>query len=376
MIYVVRERLTKLIKVGWARTEKGVAGRLRTYRTHSPGDVDVVLVREGGRAQEADAHARLIPWHFRGEWFACSAHVAAAIVSAADLGERWVSPEAAGEIVGAHYKRVLDRATEAGATVVLERECDRFHYISAEWAHANVGLRRVVVRGTAQHHAKLNDEAVAEMRRRYAAGETRKALAREFGVTDATAENALKGKNWSHVPGAVAMRKGSVPMYGDANPRRSSPEKYAHLLGTGHPRARFTVEQIADVRRRHAAGETQASIARGHGVSLSTIHLIVKGRNWKTTETAPEAPTADDAARAAASNGYHARGDAHHSRRMPERVARGARNGSSKLTEESVAKIKARLRGGDRVADVARDFGVTPGAISMIKFERNWKHVA
>jgi len=54
---------------------------------------------------------------------------------------------------------------------------------------------------------------------------------------------------------------------------------------------------------------------------------------------------------------------------------RGSRNGNAKLTEASVAAIKARLLAGEPSKRVAADFGVTNGCIWFIAKGRNWAHV-
>lgn len=51
--------------------------------------------------------------------------------------------------------------------------------------------------------ARLTEEIVLECRRRYAAGEAGAALAREFGVTQPVMSRAISGKTWAHVPGPI-----------------------------------------------------------------------------------------------------------------------------------------------------------------------------
>jgi hypothetical protein len=54
------------------------------------------------------------------------------------------------------------------------------------------------------------------------------------------------------------------------------------------------------------------------------------------------------------------------------RSARGARNGRSLLTEEQVREIKKDDR---RLVDVAKDYGVSPSTISLIRRGKNWAHI-
>lgn len=54
------------------------------------------------------------------------------------------------------------------------------------------------------------------------------------------------------------------------------------------------------------------------------------------------------------------------------RSARGSANGRSLLTEEQVRQIKKDDR---RLVDVAKDYGVSVSAISLIRRGKNWAHV-
>ena len=58
-----------------------------------------------------------------------------------------------------------------------------------------------------------------------------------------------------------------------------------------------------------------------------------------------------------------------------KRVNQGSANGSAKLTESSVLDIKRRLLAGEKQADIASDFAVSPGSISNIQQGKTWKHL-
>lgn len=53
----------------------------------------------------------------------------------------------------------------------------------------------------------------------------------------------------------------------------------------------------------------------------------------------------------------------------------GSRNGASKLTEEIVAEIKARLRGGVLQNALAREYGVGNSTLNRIAKGTHWRHV-
>ena len=66
-------------------------------------------------------------------------------------------------------------------------------------------------------------------------------------------------------------------------------------------------------------------------------------------------------------------GDDHHSRRMPERLARGEGHGCAKLTDATVIRIRADRRS-QRV--IAAEIGVTQSLISLVKSRKIWAHVS
>ncbi len=65
--------------------------------------------------------------------------------------------------------------------------------------------------------------------------------------------------------------------------------------------------------------------------------------------------------------GRHAKGDAVSNR--------GSKHGMSKISEETVAKIKERLKSGDAHWRIAEEFGVCKSTVHHINTGRQWKHV-
>jgi hypothetical protein len=79
-----------------------------------------------------------------------------------------------------------------------------------------------------------------------------------------------------------------------------------------------------------------------------------------------------------AERGRASQGDEHWTRVEPQKVVRGSRVGTSKLTEEQVAEIRRRLAEDGRrgvSARLAEEFGVTRQLIWQIKVGKWWKHV-
>jgi len=119
-------------------------------------------------------------------------------------------------------------------------------------------------RGERQWQSKLTAEIVTECRRRYAVGETQRALAAEFGVTGPTMSNAVTGETWTWLPDAVRTDMSRVGK-----------------RGSDHHAAKLMWDQVDAIRRRAAAGETQRSLAAEFGVSQPVVSKIVRGETWR-----------------------------------------------------------------------------------------------
>ncbi len=59
--------------------------------------------------------------------------------------------------------------------------------------------------------------------------------------------------------------------------------KHFVAYGENNPHAKFTAEQIAELRRLRPAGvKAKQEIANRHGVALGTIYAILSGNGWRT----------------------------------------------------------------------------------------------
>jgi hypothetical protein len=79
------------------------------------------------------------------------------------------------------------------------------------------------------------------------------------------ANNRLDNLRW----GTPADNGGDMVRHG--NSRR----------GERSPQARLTTEEVRRIKQRHSAGESQSALAREHELSVTAIHYIVHGRNWR-----------------------------------------------------------------------------------------------
>lgn len=53
------------------------------------------------------------------------------------------------------------------------------------------------------------------------------------------------------------------------------------VLNGKHGNTKLTVDNVREIRRRYAAGESQAAVAADYGVKPITVQAVVKRRNWK-----------------------------------------------------------------------------------------------
>jgi transcriptional regulator with XRE-family HTH domain len=105
------------------------------------------------------------------------------------------------------------------------------------------------VKGEDAATSKLTEAMVRAMRRRNAAGEGYRELARDYGVNHNTVKRICLGEAWAHVPLEGAPRE----------------------MPAG--RTRLTSEQRNLVRSRNAAGEKYADLAREFGMHPNSIRL-------------------------------------------------------------------------------------------------------
>ena len=211
---------------------------------------------------------------------------------------------------------------------------------------------------------------------------------------------------------------------GQANKGRSlSPSTRAkparHSRGEGNPKAKVTETQVAQIKGLLAAGARCKDVGPVFGISANTVSRIKNGESWPQVAAAPVSaereyllalparPPASPEHRANISAALKGKPkSAEHranlwaSRRVtPEFAERMTRNGATGkgrpksaetrakmsaaqaaglpvLTDAIVREIKRLLADGEiRGAEIARRFGITPGAVSSIKHGRNWAHV-
>lgn len=67
---------------------------------------------------------------------------------------------------------------------------------------------------------------------------------------------------------------------GDNSPRRLYPERYENVRGARHYAAKFSEEQVLQIRADHAQGMTIPALAEREGVTKQCIRAIVTRQSW------------------------------------------------------------------------------------------------
>jgi HNH endonuclease len=121
--------------------------------------------------------------------------------------------------------------------------------------------------------------------------------------------------------------------------------RHRSLRGESNRSAKLTDQKVIEIYARVAAGESGAKLAREFEVNPSIICDITQGKTWRHLNLKP----------------------------LPNR-SRGESHRSAKLTAENVREIRARHSVGESCVQIARDFGVSRSAVSLIVRGKNWKH--
>jgi len=109
-------------------------------------------------------------------------------------------------------------------------------------------------RGESSYMAKLTEALVVEARRLYADERwTVAAIALHLGMSQSATTNAVMGRTWAHVPGAVPMR---------------SP-------------CRLTESKVREIRRLALLGASRLELSRQFGVHPGTVGRVIRGRAWR-----------------------------------------------------------------------------------------------
>jgi predicted XRE-type DNA-binding protein len=117
----------------------------------------------------------------------------------------------------------------------------------------------------------LTEDMVRDIRQLAQDGFLQREIASHYGLSQTTISNAVSGRQWAHVEGALQDQGAKRIRRGSANPRASIDEATALLI-----------------LREGAAGTKQARIAERLGISKAVVNNVLIGNAW--THVAPEIP--------------------------------------------------------------------------------------
>jgi hypothetical protein len=131
----------------------------------------------------------------------------------------------------------------------------------------DLGLQQ---RGAGHGRAKLTDDKVREIRRRYQGqwGEQTK-LAKEFGVSQMLIAKIVRGEIWTHLDP-------------DYKPKVCLAEHLAQ--GKNHGAAKLTPRSVRAMRRAFTDGVSIENIAKRFSVARQIARDVVYGKTWKSVQ--------------------------------------------------------------------------------------------
>lgn len=112
--------------------------------------------------------------------------------------------------------------------------------------------------------------------------------------------------------------------------------------------AKLTEAAVMEMRRRYAAGETQATLATEYGLAQNSLSQVITGARWAWL---PGAVPIDKAR-------HGKQGEAHH---------------AAKLTHEIVMVCRERYTAGEKQRDLACEFGVTQATMQKALTGVTWR---
>jgi hypothetical protein len=184
--------------------------------------------------------------------------------------------------------------------------------------------------GSAHPRSILTERMVEEMRRRFRAGDPTESIARDAGVTIQTALDAIRGRKWGHVPGAVL----------------------AHEVQPCGRRPPLSCAQVVEIQKAFLAGSSVKDLANRYGVYYTTVLPIVR-------ECRAERRKIRDAGRRPPGHG----------------VAVGVRCATAKLDDAKVVEMREQARAGVPSKELARRFDVDDATARAAIYGKTWRHV-
>lgn len=143
-----------------------------------------------------------------------------------------------------------------------------------EWQQKRVNgeivIKIVRATGSSHHNSKLNEEKVAQIKKRLIERVTYDKISEEFNISRGAIGGISRNDNWSHV---------KVEGWDEYQEDKKS-GKIKSNKGSKNGMATRTVEEIKSIKRFLVSGMLQKDIAKKFNMSPSSVGSIAQGRNW------------------------------------------------------------------------------------------------
>lgn len=207
-------------------------------------------------------------------------------------------------------------------------------------------------------HVTLTEAQVLEIRSEKYADWSLKDIAALFGVSGTNIGSILGRESWRHLdnsadaPSRIRRHRGERRTLPKRKPRPAPKVKVrkGKTRGTAHFKAKFTDEQVLEIRSGKFSDLTQEEIGRHFGVTQATIRFILNRKTWKHLGGSDKSP-------------------------VQIGNAKGERVSSSKLIAAQVLEIRSEKFAGWTHSKIAKHFGISRANVGAILLRKTWKHI-
>lgn len=186
------------------------------------------------------------------------------------------------------------------------------------WGTRDQNMEDMAGRGRSARPTKIEDEQAEEIRQRYASGDPSRTLAAQYDLSMAQVNRIVMGLTRKLEPIDLEWKR----------------------QGFRRPDQKLTPSDHEEIKRRHAAGESNGSLARAFGISTGYVSELARGRKKVNRKANPKIrPTAA-------------------------------------FTVDEVRQVRRLAAEGVRRGEIAARFGVHPGTVSRLLAGASYKDVA
>ncbi len=124
------------------------------------------------------------------------------------------------------------------------------------------------------------------------------------------------------------------------------------LCGEKTARAKLTVDQVREIRKRYAADEflSMEKLGKEYGITPGSVYNIIVYISWRHVDPDGEA-------------------------NIIRRTTVGERAAKAKMTREEVVDLRRRATNGEATIDLAKEYGISRYSAYKIIKRQSWKHV-